>query len=248
MRAVILAGGMGSRLRPFTLVLPKPLVPVGDRPILQVILGQLARDGFRNVDLCVGHLGGLIQTYFSDPHNVPDAMQLTYRWESEPLGTAGALRTIDDLYEPFLVMNGDILTDLDFGDLMAFHRDNGAALSIATYRKAHQVALGVIDHVDGSVRDYVEKPTMEYDVSMGVYAYSPAALEYIPPGHFDFPELVNALLAARERVMIYPFSGTWFDIGTPSDYDSAVERMEEEGATFLRDLTPTAVRPVQMFE
>lgn len=248
LRAVILAGGMGSRLRPFTLVLPKPLVPVGDRPILQVILGQLARDGFRNVDLCVGHLGGLIQTYFSDPHNVPDAMQLTYRWESEPLGTAGALRTIDDLYEPFLVMNGDILTDLDFGDLMAFHRDNGAALSIATYRKAHQVALGVIDHVDGSVRDYVEKPTMEYDVSMGVYAYSPAALEYIPPGHFDFPELVNALLAARERVMIYPFSGTWFDIGTPSDYDSAVERMEEEGATFLRDLTPTAVRPVQMFE
>jgi NDP-sugar pyrophosphorylase family protein len=245
MRAVILAGGRGSRLRPFTLVLPKPLVPVGDRPILQLILDQLARDGYLAVDLCVGHLGRLIETYFADAHNVPDGMRLSYRWEDEPLGTAGALRQIPDLDEPFLVMNGDILTDLDFGDLMAFHRAGDAALSIATYRKNHEVSLGVIEHTGGVVRDYVEKPTMEYEVSMGIYAYSPRALEHIPAGHFDFPELVKALLAAGEKVVTYPFEGTWYDIGTPTDYDTAVARLEQDGAAFLRGLTPTAVYPQQ---
>jgi NDP-sugar pyrophosphorylase family protein len=229
MRAVILAGGKGSRLRPFTLVLPKPLVPVGDRPILQLILDQLARDGYGSVDLCVGHLGRLIETYFSDAHNVPDGMRLTYHWEDEPLGTAGALRALGDPGEPFLVMNGDILTDLDFGDLMAFHRSSGAALSIATYRKNHQVSLGVIEtREDGSVGDYIEKPTMQYEVSMGIYVYSPRVLEHIPPGYFDFPDVVKALIAAGERVMTYPFSGTWFDIGTPGDYDAAVASMHVE--------------------
>jgi NDP-mannose synthase len=253
MRAVILAGGKGSRLRPFTLVLPKPLVPVGDRPILQLILGQLARDGFRSVDLCVGHLGGLIETYFSDAHNVPQGMSLTYHWEEEPLGTAGALRALGEPSEPFLVMNGDILTDLDFADLMASHRASGAALSIATYRRNHQVSLGVIEtREDGSVGEYIEKPSMEYEVSMGIYVYSPGVLEHIPPGYFDFPDVVKALIAAGERVMTYPFSGTWFDIGTPGDYDAAVASMEQEDSPFLRSLTPTAVypaeQPTQMLE
>ena len=243
MRAVILAGGTGSRLRPYTLVLPKPLVPVGDRPILQLILAQLARDGCWRVDLCVGHLGSLIQTYFSDPHNLPEGMELGYHWEDEPLGTAGALRNIEGLEEPFLAMNGDILTDLDFGDLMAAHRSNDAALTIATYNKTHQVSLGVIEHSDGVVSNYVEKPSMEYEVSMGIYAYSPRALEHIPEGYFDFPTLVKALLAAGEKISTYPFEGTWFDIGTPADYDGAVARFDEDGSTLLRDLTPTPLYP-----
>ncbi|MGH3994067.1 MAG: nucleotidyltransferase family protein [Pseudonocardiaceae bacterium] len=243
MRAVILAGGKGSRLRPYTLVLPKPLVPVGDRPILQLILSQLARDGCKRVDLCVGHLGSLIQTYFADPHNLPEGMELGYHWEDDPLGTAGALRNIEGLDEPFLAMNGDILTDLDFGDLMTAHRAGDAALTIATHHKTHQVALGVIEHSDGVVRDYVEKPSMEYEVSMGVYAYSPRALTHIPEGYFDFPTLVKALLDAGEKVSTYRFEGTWFDIGTPADYDGAVARMDQDGATLLRDLTPTAVYP-----
>ena len=243
MRAVILAGGQGSRLRPFTLVLPKPLVPVGDRPILQLILSQLARDGYRRVDLCVGHLGALIETYFADAHNVPKGMRLAYHWEDEPLGTAGALTQIPDLDEPFLAMNGDILTDLDFSDLMAFHRENDAALSIATYRRDHQVSLGVIEHQDGVVRGFIEKPTMRYDVSMGIYAYSPRALEHIPPGRFDFPDVVHALMAAGEKVMTFPFDGTWFDIGTPGDYEAAVAEIEADPSSVWRDLTPTAVFP-----
>jgi NDP-mannose synthase len=243
MRAVILAGGVGSRLRPYTLVLPKPLVPVGDRPILHLILSQLARDGCRRVDLCVGHLGSLIQTYFSDPHNLPERMELAYHWEDEPLGTAGALRNLKGLDEPFLVMNGDILTDLDFADLMRAHRAGGAALTIATHHKTHQVSLGVIEHSDGVVSGYVEKPTMEYEVSMGIYAYSPRALPYIPSGYFDFPALVHALLAAGEQVATYSFDGVWYDIGTPADYDGAVAHMTSDGSTLLRGLTPTAVYP-----
>jgi NDP-mannose synthase len=235
MRAVILAGGKGSRLRPYTLVLPKPLVPVGDRPILQLILAQLARDGYGHVDLCVGHLGSLIQTYFADPHNVPDGVQLAYHWEDEPLGTAGALRALE-VEDHFLAMNGDILTDLDFGDLMAFHRAEGAALTIATYHRTHQVSLGVIEHTDGLVHDYVEKPTMEYEVSMGIYAYAPRAIQHIPAGYFDFPDLVKALLAAGETVRSYRFEGTWLDIGTPSDYELAVTQMDDNGAAVLRDL------------
>jgi NDP-sugar pyrophosphorylase family protein len=233
MRAVILAGGKGSRLRPYTLVLPKPLVPVGDRPILELILRQLASEGFRHVDLCVGHLGSLIQTYFAEKANVPDGLTLAYHWEDEPLGTAGALHQIDDLDEPFLAMNGDVLTDLSYGELVRDHMDSGAALTIATYRRDHQVSLGVIEHEDGLVTDYIEKPTMHYEVSMGVYVYSPRVLGHIPRGRFDFPDVVKALLAVGEPVRTHKFEGTWFDIGTPGDHDRAVATIGEAPDRFL---------------
>jgi NDP-mannose synthase len=233
MRAVILAGGKGSRMRPYTLVLPKPLVPVGDRPILELILRQLASEGFRRVDLCVGHLGSLIQTYFAEKANVPEGLSLAYHWEDEPLGTAGALRQIDDLAEPFLAMNGDILTDLSYGELMRAHMASDAALTIASYQRDHQVSLGVIEHDGGVVTDYIEKPTMRYEVSMGIYAYSPRVLEHIPAGHFDFPDVVKALLAGGEPVRTLPFDGTWFDIGTPGDHDRAVATIADAPERFL---------------
>jgi NDP-mannose synthase len=233
MRAVILAGGKGSRLRPYTLVLPKPLVPVGDRPILELILRQLASAGFRRADLCVGHLGSLIQTYFAEKSNVPEGLELIYHWEDEPLGTAGALRQIHDLDEAFLAMNGDVLTDLPYGDLMRSHMDSGAALTIATYQRDHQVSLGVIEHDGDLVTDYIEKPTMHYDVSMGIYAYSPRVLEHIPAGRFDFPDVVKALLAAGEPVRTHRFDGTWFDIGTPGDHDLAVATIGDGPDRFL---------------
>ena len=225
MRAVILAGGQGTRLRPYTMVLPKPLVPVGERPVLELILNRLSACGFNRVDLCIGHLGELIMAYFADGSHVPQAMSLTYHREDEPLGTAGALRAIDGLDDTFVVMNGDIVTDLDFDDLVSFHREQGAALTIATMAKDVPISLGVIEHDELRVTGYVEKPTLYYDVSMGIYVYEPHVLELMPSGRLDFPDVVHLLLRHGEPVISYPFDGTWFDIGTPGDHERAVEAL-----------------------
>jgi NDP-mannose synthase len=235
-RAVILAGGKGSRLRPYTTVLPKPLVPVGERPILELILRQLARDGFTRVDLAVGHLGGLIQAYFSDDANCPPGMDLTYHWEKEPLGTAGALHQVEGLDDAFLVMNGDVLTTLSFADLMRFHRDNDAALTIATKLRDHQVQLGVIEADERLVTGYVEKPTLSYRVSIGVYVYEPRVLDHMPRGYSDFPDVVHTLVAAGERVMVYHFDGRWFDIGTFAEHELALTELEHSAADFSAGL------------
>jgi len=235
MRAVILAGGKGTRLMPYTTVLPKPLIPLGERPILELIMQQLCRAGFREVDLSVGHLGGLIRTYLTESATLPDDLDVRYIWEGEPLGTAGALRSIVETpEEPFLVMNGDILTDLDYAALMAYHREHRPAMTIASHCKQVQLALGVIESEDGSqdVTGFVEKPTLKYEVSMGIYVYDPVALEHIPPGRFDFPDLVLALLAAGERVMTYPFAGKWFDIGTQDEYQRATVEYEANAEQF----------------
>lgn len=235
MRAVILAGGKGTRLAPYTTVLPKPLVPVGDRPILELMVRQLGACGFDDVDLCVGHLGELIHAYFEEAHIKPDGMELRYYWEDEPLGTAGAVRKLDRLEESFLVMNGDILTDLRYDELMSFHNSSGAALTIATHRKDVRIDLGVIESADGRVTGYIEKPELGYQVSMGIYAYSPRALGHIEDGHFDFPDLVLALLAAGELVATYPFDGHWFDIGTQGEHELATAAYANEPEAFLRD-------------
>jgi NDP-mannose synthase len=233
MRAAILAGGKGTRLAPYTTILPKPLVPMGDRPILELIIRQLGRHGFDHVDLCVGHLGDLIQVYLSQSAELPDGIRLEYHWEREPLGTAGALRTIPDLDGPFLAMNGDILTDLDYGELMRSHVDSGAALTIASYRRDVGIDLGVIEEGDGRVSRYVEKPTFGFQVSMGIYAYSPDALRHIPPrGAFDFPDLVTALIDAGEQVGLHLHDGKWFDIGTREDYERALAETRENPGLF----------------
>jgi NDP-sugar pyrophosphorylase family protein len=230
-RAVILAGGKGTRLRPYTTVLPKPLVPVGDRPILEIVLRQLARAGFEQVDLSVGHLGGLIKAYF-DEIELPGKIELNYVWEDEPLGTAGALRRIEGLDAPFLAMNGDVLTTLDYAQLMRFHEGQGAALTIATHRRNVDIELGVIESENGFVSDYVEKPTMGFDVSMGVYAYDPEALEFIPDKPFDFPQVVKALLEADRKVAVYTGPGFWFDIGTVGELERATKEIEARPELF----------------
>jgi NDP-sugar pyrophosphorylase family protein len=231
MRAAILAGGKGTRLRPYTTVLPKPLVPVGDRPILELIIRQLAGCGFDRLDLCVGHLGELIRAYLDESSAVPDALSVSYHWEEEPMGTAGALRQLDHDQEPLLVMNGDILSTIDYADLMRSHIDSGAALTVATYRKDVQMSLGVVECDGDTVTDYIEKPTLHYEVSMGVYIYSAEAIERIPPGYFDFPDVVKALLADGQRVATYRFDGSWFDIGTLAEHETAT-------AAYHADPTP----------
>ena len=232
MRAAILAGGRGTRLRPYTAVLPKPLVPMGDRPILELIIRQLAHHGFQRFDLCVGHLGDLIQVYLSQGTKLPPGLELNYHWEEEPLGTAGALRTIPRSDEPFLAMNGDILTDLDYAELMRFHIESDAVLTIASHQRDVAIDLGVIEEEDGCVTRYVEKPTMSFQVSMGIYIYGPAALDVVPERRFDFPEVVDALVSAGERVALYPHRGTWFDIGTLGDHEQALAEVERNPAQY----------------
>jgi NDP-sugar pyrophosphorylase family protein len=237
MRAVILAGGEGTRLRPYTTVLPKPLMPLGNRPVLELILNQLRGAGFDEIDLSVGHLGGLIKAYLSESTTLEDELAISYHWETVPLGTAGSLRLIDRPDEPFLVMNGDILTTLDYGELMDAHRREGAALTIATHQKSIQLSLGVIegDAGGGAVTGFREKPTLSYRVSMGIYVYSPATLDRIPERRFDFPDVVHELLDAGKYVYSYPFDGEWFDIGTRDEHERAMNRFEADGGLFEPD-------------
>lgn len=221
MRAVILAGGLGTRLRPYTTIIPKPLVPVGDRPVLEHIIRGLAGCGVDRIDVCVGHLGRLIRLYLTQA-DLPVGVRLAFHWEDQPLGTAGALRAVPDLDETAIVMNGDVLTNLDYRALVDYHEEQEAALTIAMHAKRVNIDLGVIESTNGVVTDYVEKPQFDYDVSMGVYVYEPRALEYLPPsGPCQFPELVLRLLGEGERIAAYRSEARWYDIGTPSEHERA---------------------------
>lgn len=214
MRAAVLAGGLGTRLLPYTTVLPKPLVPVGDRPILELIFDWLARSDVHRADVCIGHLGELIQTYFSQAQTIPPGLDVRWQWEREPLGTAGALRLIPDVDETLLVVNGDIVTDLDPRQMVEFHRARGAALTIATRRTRVQTDLGVVEHVDGVVSGYREKPVLEYSASMGIYIYEPRAIAALPEGLCQFPDLVLSLLERGEQIAAFETAASWSHIGT----------------------------------
>lgn len=233
MRAVILAGGRGTRLHPYTTVLPKPLVPVGDRPILERILQQLAVAGITDVDVCLAHLGELIRVYFSESGAAPAGMRLRWYWEDEPLGTAGALRVVPDLEGTFLVMNGDVLTNLDYRAVIDYHRRREAVLTIAMHPKRVDIDLGVIENSNGFVSGYREKPSLSYEVSMGIYVYEARALDFLPQAAFQFPELVQRLLDAGQPVAAYPAAGTeWFDIGTAGELERATARLIERPELF----------------
>jgi NDP-sugar pyrophosphorylase family protein len=225
MRAVVLAGGLGTRLRPYTTIIPKPLVPVGEKPVLEHIIRSLERCGVDRVDLCVSHLGQLIHLYLSQAE-LPDGLDVRFHWEERPLGTAGALRAVPDLGGTFIVMNGDILTTLDYCDLLEFHRENDAAMTIATHAQRVPVDLGVIEATDGFVSGFVEKPTLHYRVSMGIYVYEERALRLMPEGPCQFPDLVLRLLEAGERVASYETDAEWYDIGTPAEYERAAAAFE----------------------
>jgi NDP-sugar pyrophosphorylase family protein len=230
---VILAGGLGTRLRPYTAVLPKPLVPIGDRPILEHILLQLHRAGVTLADLCVGHLGELIQAYFSQTSALSEGPELRWHWEDEPLGTAGALRLLDDLEGTFLVLNGDVLTNLDYRELIGFHEASGAALTVATHAKRVQIDLGVIDTDGERIVGYHEKPRLDYEVSMGIYAYDERARAHLPAeGPCQFPDLVQRLLDAGEQVGAFRSDADWFDIGTPDEHRRAVEAFADAPERF----------------
>jgi NDP-sugar pyrophosphorylase family protein len=221
MHAVILAGGKGVRLRPYTTRLPKPLVPIGEEhSIMEIVLSQLARCGFDRVTLAIGHLGDLIRSYIGDGSRW--GVEIDYSLPEEvPLGTMGpVLQVLDRLPEKFLVMNGDVLTDLDYADLMRQHRESDAPLTVATYQRQAQIDYGVLTTRDGQVVEFTEKPTIDYRVSMGIYACSKPTLAGYPPGlPFGFDELMLDMLARDTPPQEYAFDGYWFDIGRPDDYD-----------------------------
>ena len=226
MRAVILAGGKGTRLLPYTTVIPKPLMPVGDRPILELIIRQLKHYGFSQVTMAVGHLAELIEAYFSDGNKY--GIKIDYSREDEPLGTIGSLSLIDSLDTTFLVMNGDVLTNLDYLKLVDFHKKKQAVATIATYNKEVKVDLGILEmDEDFQLKQYVEKPTLKYDVSMGIYMFEPEILSFIEPNEYlDFPDLVLTLMKAGRKVIGFPFDGYWLDIGRHEDYVRAQEEFE----------------------
>lgn len=234
MKAVILAGGKGTRLAPFTSVLPKPMMPIGEQTILDIILMQASRSGIKEVTLAVGHLASLMQSYYKDGSQF--GLKIDYAFESKPLGTAGPLAFVEGLDETFMVCNGDILTLLDMQEAIAFHKKQGAVCTICSHQRNHKINLGVIQTKVGScsVSDYIEKPSYDFLVSMGIYIFEPKVLEYIPKGeYFDFPSLVKALLAADEEVVCFPYNGYWRDLGNYDDYITANEDFQSMRSQFL---------------
>lgn len=228
-RAVILAGGRGSRLAPYTTVIPKPLMPIGDRAILDVVVRQLASAGFTRLTFAVGYLGHLIRAVFGDGSAF--GVSIDYHDEPEPLGTAGPLAGMGDT-DTLLVLNGDLLTALDFRRFFDIHQASGDAMTIATHRRVVKIDYGVL-HVAGTTRTvdvvtgYEEKPELAYVVSMGVYALEPRALALIPEGErFDIPDLVLGLLESGAPVGSWLYDGYWLDIGRHDDYEQAIEDYE----------------------
>ncbi|MBP7212688.1 MAG: NTP transferase domain-containing protein [Anaerolineaceae bacterium] len=234
MKAVILAGGKGTRLAPFTSVLPKPMMPIGEQTILDIILWQASRSGIKEVTLAVGHLASLMQSYYKDGSQF--GLKIDYAFESKPLGTAGPLAFVEGLDDTFMVCNGDILTLLDMQEAIAFHKEQGAVCTICSHQRTHKINLGVIQTKVGlfEVNDYIEKPSYDFLVSMGIYIFEPKVLNYIPKGeYFDFPSLVKALLAADEKVVCFPYAGYWRDLGNYDDYVTANEDFESMRSQFL---------------
>ncbi len=233
MRAVILAGGVGTRLRPYTTVLPKPLMPVGNYPIAETLVRQLRHYGVREITFAVGYLHQLIEAYFGDGSSW--GVKISYLREEQPLGTAGPLAKLTRYTEPLIVLNGDILTDLDFSELYRRHVDSNAEITIAAYNKQVKIDLGVLE-TDGNQRlnNYIEKPEYSFRVSMGIYVISPTVVPYIPlEERFDFPDLVHKLLDTGGKIQTFAFNGIWLDIGRSEDYAGATEMYEQNLARLL---------------
>jgi NDP-sugar pyrophosphorylase family protein len=227
MRAVILAGGRGTRLRPFTATLPKPLVPLGDRSILDIVLMQLKRAGVTRVTMAVNHLAHLIMAYFGDGERW--GLKIDYSLEDRPLSTIAPLKLIRDLPETFFVMNGDVVTDLDFAALYRSHKENDADITVATFERDSRIDFGVLKtDAAGRIVGFEEKPVYHFSVSMGVYVLSRRLLDIVPDNTpFGFDHLMYACIEKKRRALSYPHRGYWLDIGRPGDYEEANEKFDE---------------------
>jgi NDP-sugar pyrophosphorylase family protein len=235
--AVLLAGGLGTRLRPYTTILPKPMMPIGEHTILEIVIRQLVRFGFTRIILAVNHQAELMKAFFGNGEKWN--VKIEYSLETKPLGTMGPLKIIKDLPENFLVMNGDILTDLNFAEFMNAHEKRNSVFTIASSQRVEKIDYGVLSvSSHGFLSSFKEKPSLDFDVSMGIYAVSKKILEHIPADiHFGFDELMLQFLKAdREMPFIQNHKGYWLDIGRPEDYEKALEQFEEMKSRLLPDL------------
>jgi NDP-mannose synthase len=232
-RAVVLAGGRGTRLRPYTVVLPKPLMPVGEYPILEVIVRQLAAAEFDHITLAVNHQAELIQAFFND--GAKWGVHIDYSLEVQPLSTIGPLKLIRDLPDNFLLMNGDVLTDLPFAAFFKSHVRSGSAFSIAASLREHVIEYGVLDTDSDQLTGFREKPRMEYLVSMGIYGVNRRILhQYVPDQmRYGFDDLMTDMLERDDPVRVDRYQGRWLDIGKPDDYMEAIDIFEREQANLL---------------
>jgi len=231
-QAVILAGGEGKRLRPFTRILPKPLLPVGNIPIIEILLRQLARSGIKEIIMAVGYQADLIKLMVGSGSQY--GLKIRYAFEKKPLGTAGPLKKITRLDKDFLVLNGDLLTDLSFREFAKFHLKEGGPATVAMNKRSIKIDFGVIETEDSVIDDYHEKPVLKYDVSMGIYAFNRRIVKAIPNGKYDFPDLVKKLIKNGENPIPYPYRGRWFDIGRPDDWERADRIFSRNPEIFLK--------------
>ncbi|WP_422926543.1 sugar phosphate nucleotidyltransferase [Singulisphaera sp. PoT] len=237
MQAVILAGGKGTRLRPFTHVFPKPLMPLGEAdpmPIIEVVLRQLSRFGFRDVTVITGYLTELIEAFCGTGRKFGTRLQ--YRRETTPLGTAGGLTLLDRPTEPVLVMNGDILTTLDYRAMYDFHRERGAAVTIASYPRQVRIDFGVLEFANDPhiLAGYREKPEYSFQVSMGVYILDPIAWDFLTPGQpLLMPDLIESMRKVGHTVHCFKQPCYWLDIGRHDDYATANDIFETRRTAFL---------------
>ncbi len=225
-RAVLLAGGKGTRLRPYTLTMPKPLVPIGDMPIIEIIIRQLVKFGFEHITITVNHMADMIKEFCGDGSKW--GIKIDYSLETKPLSTMGPLKLIPDLPDNFLVMNGDVLTDIDFSEFYNEHVENKAIFTISAYERDHKVDYGVLESDENNkLVAFKEKPILHYNVSMGVYMLNKKCLDIIPEDTFyGFDHLMIDLIKNETPATVRPYKGYWLDIGRPDDYEQACNEFE----------------------
>lgn len=232
MQAVILAGGKGTRLKPFTTNFPKPLIPIDDMPILEVVLRQLKNCGFTDIVITVNHLANLIMAFFGNGEKL--GLNITYSMESTPLGTAGPISSVEYLEDDFLVMNGDILTTLNFKELYEYHVSNKNDISISTFKREEKIHLGVLESDNDDFTRYIEKPTYYFDVSMGIYMINKRMKTFIPQNFkFDMPDLITLAKENNSKIKCYRGDYFWLDIGRVDDFEKANEIFSEKKKMFL---------------
>ena len=234
MQAIILAGGKGTRLKPFTITIPKPLMPIGDLPILEIVLRQLSSYGFKDITITVNHLAELIMAFFANGSKLN--MDIKYSMEEEFLGTAGPLSLISGYEENFLVMNGDLLTTLNYGKLFDYHLKNKNDITIASYTKEVKIDLGVLHSTDSMFHEYIEKPTYTFDVSTGIYIIGRNCLSFLKRGErLDMPDFIRLLHRQGKKIMCYKDDYLWLDIGRVEDYEKATEIFNTNQKEFLKN-------------